>query len=533
MRQNPPVTVTGRGFSIVTVGGDDALTTVAIVITTAPTALTLFFFVMVNRIVRGLTDGFNLSHSCPSRPPRPSSPPIAFPKNQVKRETAALHPTWKGRFTAGTNPSTLLWEEDGRRKMIAAMTRLKLYCCLLGLLILLCGCASQTTRKTALIKSSKKVESSAAELSAHNQSLLGLYSAEIEAAADKIMLESPSASTRRQALVWKAEAIPILQRSLLNTDPLAAAIDAWAFIFQMTDYMNQPTVKQEWGEFHPVITEALKRMETEMEQLVQAAAPSGNLAATRDRVQAWAKAHPIEVGLSGRKSADAVLITMAEQTDLGTRASIKALGESIGDLTARLDSYNAYLPKQARWQAELLLSDLARDPQVAAAMSNLAVVSSALDKTSGKVDELPDMMAQMRKAVLADVEGQRLAGQAFLRQERLEALDSLDQMRIETMAGIDRERVAATADVSRERKIVLDTLENERETVMNDLHAAGEKAIQNFDVTSRGLIDHFFVRLLELFLVALVLGSLVTWLLLRRFTRRRWDHGERLYDRAA
>src|SRR6516225_6890543 len=107
MRQNPPVTVTGRGFSIVTVGGDDALTTVAIVITTAPTALTLFFFVMVNRIVRGLTDGFNLSHSCPSRPPRPSSPPIAFPKNQVKRETAALHPTWKGRFTAGTNPSTL------------------------------------------------------------------------------------------------------------------------------------------------------------------------------------------------------------------------------------------------------------------------------------------------------------------------------------------------------------------------------------------------------------------------------------------
>jgi hypothetical protein len=45
---------------MVTVGGDDALTTVAIVITTAPTALTLFFFVMVNRIVPGLTDRFNL-----------------------------------------------------------------------------------------------------------------------------------------------------------------------------------------------------------------------------------------------------------------------------------------------------------------------------------------------------------------------------------------------------------------------------------------------------------------------------------------
>ena len=434
---------------------------------------------------------------------------------------------------AGSNPGILLWEEDGRRPMIAAITRLQLYCGLLGLLIVLFGCASPTTRKTALIKSTKDVESSAAEISARNQSLLGLYSAEIETATDKIMFASPSAPTRRQALVWKVEAIPIFQRCLLNTDPLAAAIDAWAFIFQMTDYMNQPAVKQGWGEFHPLIIETLDRMNAEMEQLLRSAAPSADLAAGRDRIHAWAKAHPIEVGISGRKSADAMLISTTEQSDLGTRASIKALGESIGDLTARLDSYNAYLPKQARWQAELLLSDMAHDPQVAAAMSNLAVVSSALDKTSGKMDELPEMMAQMRKAVLADVEGQRLAGQDFLRQERLETLDALNQERIETMAGIDHERQAATVDVREERKIVLDTLQNERVIVMNDLHAAGEKALQDFDSRSRSLIDHFFVRVLEIFLLALLLGSLVTWLLLRRFTTRRWDRGGRLYDRAA
>jgi hypothetical protein len=384
-----------------------------------------------------------------------------------------------------------------------------------------------------LIKSSKHVEASAAELSAKNQSLLGLYSAEIENAADKIILVSPSASTRRQALLWKAEAIPVLQRSLLNTDPLAAAIDAWAFIFQMRDYMNQPEVKQEFGEYHPVVVETLDRMEAQMERLVQAAAPSADLAAGRKRVDTWAKEHPIEAGISSRKSVDALLISTTEQSDLGTRASIKALGESIGDLTARLDSYNAYLPKQARWQAELLLSDIGRDPNVAAAMSDLAIVSKALDKTSGKVDQLPEMMAQMRQTVLADVEGQRLAGQAFLRQERLETLDSLDQVRIDTMAGIDRERVAATADVRQERKIVLDTLENEREAVMSDLHAAGDKALQDFDAKSRGLIDHFFFRVLELFLLALLLGSLMTWLLLRRFTTRRWDRGGRLYDRAA
>jgi hypothetical protein len=418
-------------------------------------------------------------------------------------------------------------------KMSAHITHRQLCCGLLGLVMFLCGCGSPTTRKTALTKSSKKVESSVAELSARNQSLLGLYSAEIESAADRIILQSPSPAARRQALLWKAEAIPVMQRSLLNTDPVAAAIDTWAFIFQMTAYMDQPAVKQELGESHPVVTETLKRMEAQMEQLVQAAAPSADLPAGRERVRAWAEEHPVEAGLSGRKSADALLIARTEQSDLGTRASIHALAESIGDLTARMDSYNAYLPKQARWQAELLLSDVARDPQVAAATSHLEVLSSGLEKASGNVDRIPELMGDLRKAVLTDIEGQRLEAQSFLRQERLETLDALDQTRIDTMADINKERLSATADLRQERKIVLDALHQEQVAVMNEVRAAGDKALQDFDGKARGLIDHFFVRVLELVLLAVVLSSIVAWILLRRFTPRRWDRGGRLYDRAA
>jgi hypothetical protein len=82
----------------------------------------MFFFVIVRRIVTGLDDGFNLK---PSRWPlalspwpfvsisstSSPSPRTAFPyKTRARRETAALHPTWKGRFMAGSNPGILLWE---------------------------------------------------------------------------------------------------------------------------------------------------------------------------------------------------------------------------------------------------------------------------------------------------------------------------------------------------------------------------------------------------------------------------------------
>jgi hypothetical protein len=96
---------------------------------------------------------------------------------------------------------------------------------LLVLTLFFYGCASRTTRKTSSINHAKNVEISAAELSSRNQSLLALFSSEIEGAADKIILESPSPVARREALVWKAEAIPVLQTSLLNPDPVAAVVD--------------------------------------------------------------------------------------------------------------------------------------------------------------------------------------------------------------------------------------------------------------------------------------------------------------------
>ena len=415
--------------------------------------------------------------------------------------------------------------------MLARIARVTLSSMLLGLVVALCGCASGTTSKTALIKSSKHVESSAAELSLRNQSLLSLYSAEIETTADKVILESPSPATRRQALVWKAEAIPAMQSALLRTDPLAAALDAWAFILQMKAYVGQPSVKEGWGEFQPLVLETLNRMETQVRQRLQTAAPGANMDSVEQQLRSWAEAHPIQSGMSSRESIDALLIRRTEQSDLGTRASIQALGESIGDLTARLDSYNAYLPKQARWQAELLLSDLARNPKVSATMSNIADLSSTLAKTSGDMEQIPEYLDNLHKAALTEVEGQRLAAQSFLRAERIESFDSLNQQRIETMADLHRERLAATEDLRKERQIVLNGLHDEEQAVMRDVNATAAKMLDDSEIQARGLIDHFFLRAFELVLATLVLCALVVWLFFRRAAVERRRRG--FYDRAA
>jgi hypothetical protein len=280
-------------------------------------------------------------------------------------------------------------------------------------------------------------------------------------------------------------------------------------------------VKEGFGKFHFVVAETLKNMDAEMERLIQVAAPSANVTDLRQRVGAWAEAHPIQAGLTGRQSADPDMIRKVGESDLGSIASLKAIGESLGDLNARLDSYNVYLPKQARWQAELLLRDIARDPQVDAVMSNVVVLSSALAKTSSSMERMPETMGQAREAIRADVDGERLAAQAFLRDERLQTLDAVRQERIATIAAMHNERLAATADLRGERQAVLAALYNGEAAVMNDVNAQSEKTLKDLDSRGRGLIDHFFLRALELMLLTLVLCSLVLWILLRWSMPRR------------
>jgi hypothetical protein len=345
--------------------------------------------------------------------------------------------------------------------------------------------------------------------------LLAVYSAEIENAADRIMRESRAPATRRIALEWKAEAIPVIQASLLKTDPIAAVLDTWVFMFQMSSFMERRYVKETLGEFHPIVIGTIQNMDAEMEQVVREAAPNADVAALRQKLLAWADVHPIRVSLVGRESVDPEVIKKAGESDLGRRASLQALGESIGDITARLDSYNVYAPKQARWQAELLLGDIASDPQVGVALSNLSTLTKSAEKASSNVDKLPETVARAREAVRTDVEGQRLSAQAFLREERLETLDALQQERIATIAAMHAERLAATADLRGERQVVLSTIHEDQEEFMHYFQTLSDKAVQDLETKGRSLIDHFFVRALELMLLAFFLCFLGTWVLLR------------------
>jgi hypothetical protein len=284
--------------------------------------------------------------------------------------------------------------------------------------------------------------------------------------------------------------------------------------------MEQPAIKDGLGPFSQVPPEALRTMESEMEQLVRSAAPSADIEDIRRRVRTWASEHPIQAGLSGRKSADSDLIHSTYEGDLGALSSLRALQEGLGDIAARLDSYNSYLPKQARWQAELLANDLSRDPALGMAASNFAILAKAAQQTAGNLDRIPQMAGKARQLAIADVEQQRQAAQFFLTGERERLADEMTQQRIDAFADLRGERLAATADLRAERQIVIDAVHAEEVGAMSDLREFSQQTLNDFDRRSSRLADHFFWRGVELVLLTLALSFTGAWILLQRFSSR-------------
>jgi hypothetical protein len=301
----------------------------------------------------------------------------------------------------------------------------------------------------------------------------------------------------------------------------------------MTAFMERPEWKNTMGDFYPVVTETFRNMNVQMERLVQSAAPKANIAAVRERVRSWADANPIQVSLASRQSADPDIIKKVGQTNLGTMGSIKKLAESMGDLSARLDAYNLYLPKQARWQAELFLEDLKRDTQVNSALSDIRQLSNTAATLDSERLSVQQFVHQERQQTLDNLQLQRIATLAALHAERLGVAGDLHKERLGVTGDLHAERLAATADLRGERQKVLNALSSQEEAIVGDMRATSDKEIQTLHTKGRDLIDHFFLRALELMLLALALFSFVAWILLRRFSSRPRDRAERLFHRAA
>jgi hypothetical protein len=159
-----------------------------------------------------------------------------------------------------------------------------------------------------------------------------------------------------------------------------------------------------------------------------------------------------------------------------------------------------YIPKEVRWQSELLIGSLAdttRLSPVLAAVDSMAVLQALTEL----LEQTPGLIAEERAALFREVSRERLA-----------ILENLERQRIATLQTavdlINSERQNTVREVSAmiasERSAITDAIADSKVAIMDG---------------SRGVIDHIVWRVVQVGAIFLLIAGAFTLFVLRRLQK--------------
>ena len=150
--------------------------------------------------------------------------------------------------------------------------------------------------------------------------------------------------------------------------------------------------------------------------------------------------HPIAHTFAGRTSG-ASLLTSLRSGDKDAFLVVGEVSDTLENVSERLNTYAAHLPKQARWQAELLATEMTTGLRLDRTLDDVHDLGTVARQASGVLEGIPalldaerEILAAERRAVLAGVDGQRLQTLAVLTGVRRPASASRSWRRSATSA---------------------------------------------------------------------------------------------------
>lgn len=378
-------------------------------------------------------------------------------------------------------------------------------------LLTVSACASSSPKAAQVFEKDTSATMSVRELRIRVRDLARPLAGMMEITADRIMAETDDPELYRQALLTKTEAIPALFQALFRKDPGVALIDAAAFVEQLKlDFSER--YREQLSEAHlRMILETGDEMERQLQAVyLGAGATREEVDALWTRIEDWARAHPINGNYGVRTSTSDLAAIASMVRKGGLSQAIAGTEEDLADFASRADLYAEFLPRQSRWQAELMLNDLLESDALPEAIERLGPVDIA-------ITELPIDITSERQALIDDLRREGLLIGTWIRNERLETLDALTSEREAVLDRMTAERLALLDAVAGEREALLAGLRDERKAAFRDLEAMIESA---FEQSRKDVIDHFFVRAAQLLAVVLPLVFLGAWIIVRFAGRR-------------
>jgi len=282
---------------------------------------------------------------------------------------------------------------------------------------------------------------------------------QVEAVANEIMASAERMETRRSALEFKAATVSSLQRASFQPDTVMALADIWLLVAQLERRIKSEYGESRFGKYAPMVDEALHEMEQTIIDFITARGGEPIESGFYDMIHDYAEANPIRGSINSRPSASGPLAERVRSQKFGAIDAVGTMVEGFADLSDRLSIYGEQLPKQARWQAEILLFDQGLDrTTVEALLADTARLGRGADSLVEFADEVPTLIDDSVSGVMTDLESalkdldpETIQGRldAMVSNKMATALAAMSNERAIVMEGVAAERLAATHDIDR------------------------------------------------------------------------------------
>lgn len=373
----------------------------------------------------------------------------------------------------------------------------------------LLSCAG-TTQTKHLFQENPSVTISSQELRVQVRSLARPLAGILEKAADEIIEQTTDPEVRQSVLRTKTEAIPAIFEALFRSDPGAALIDASALVEQIKQEFTDGSSMILDDKEKQIVLHAAEDMKQRLQAVyLETGASQEDIDQFWFRVEDWARRHPIEGNFAIRDSTASLLAKSNAATGGGLGAAISSAQDELADFAARADIYAEHLPRQARWQAQLLIEEMMAEKIVAQAVDQVGPISLS-------IDNFPFDLETERLALIEELRREGLLVGQWIHAERVESLSFASAERQAILDHLTQERSVVLEAIAGERRVLVEALEQQRAAAFEDLKSIVSTAL----VQSRqDLIDHFFIRAIQMVAVVLPL-LLIGGLILVWFARR-------------
>ena len=325
------------------------------------------------------------------------------------------------------------------------------------------GCA-RAPSKPPLMANLVKDEVTVRQLRAIDYEYASRFGQLVASTAQNIVENTEDARVRDKAYRWRMWASPTARASAFDQDPFAGMLELWALAVQQRHYLTEGRGKDAFGEQQDKAIDTARNLELKIEELAAWVMTEERFQTIGLQVDEWVATHPIEEPFFVRPSARADLAALVPDQTQGGLKAVGSIEDTFRDLNDRLTILTVQVPDEARWQAEYLTNALFEERFQEPADS----LVEAVEDITLFLEDFDDVLGAQTAAFLS---------------------------------GIEQERIAVFDTIAKQSEDVIAAIEEERDNVVAAIDTQLLSATAELDKVGRGLIDHFFIRLIQVLAV--------------------------------